>query len=249
MTLKERFRRWTAQGFDHLTPAAMAKEQPEQSNKTVDDNSIHVEINMNKAAKENALDSETELSTDDAGMESEGASADGLSEQGPDGPSSEADEAAQESSNQSLIEELREAANDARDKHLRLLAEFENFRRRSAKESVALRQTAARDLITDLLPVLDDFDRALKAKQESQEADAEDEGFRLIAEKFRGVLERRELQPMNCLGLAFDPEEHEAITEIPAPSPEQKGTVLDVVEEGYRLGETIIRYAKVVVGK
>ncbi len=148
-----------------------------------------------------------------------------------------------------VVEELKDEVQEARDKHLRLLAEFENFRRRSAKEAVTLRQTAARDLISDLLPVLDDFDRALKAMDGNTEHEVDSEGFRLIAEKFRGILERRSLQPMDCLGQPFDPEQHEAITEIPAPDKAQKGTVLDVIEEGYRLGETIIRHAKVVVGK
>jgi molecular chaperone GrpE len=132
---------------------------------------------------------------------------------------------------------------------LRLLAEFENFRRRTAKESIQVRQTAARDLIADLLPVLDDFDRAASILAENPEQGVDTDGFHLIAEKFRGILKRRELTPMACKGQAFDPEEHEAITEVPAPDPELKGKVIDVIEEGYRLGDTIIRHAKVVVGK
>jgi molecular chaperone GrpE len=148
-----------------------------------------------------------------------------------------------------LVEELEDQVQEARDKHLRLLAEFENFRRRTAKESVTLRQTAARDLIADLLPVLDDFDRALKAMDGNPEHRVDAEGFRLIAEKFRGVLKRRDLEPMEALGEPFDPEMHEAITEVPAPDPDRVGKVIDVIEPGYRLGEVIIRHAKVVVGK
>jgi len=149
----------------------------------------------------------------------------------------------------SLVRELEAQLQESRDKHLRLLAEFDNFKRRSAKERNELRKTAAEDLIVDLLGVLDDFNRAKTALEAHPERSTEAEGFLLIAGKLRHVLEQRELKAMNSKGQPFDPEQHEAITEVPAPSEELKGRVVDVVEEGYLLGDKFIRYAKVVVGK
>ncbi|MBI1192492.1 MAG: nucleotide exchange factor GrpE [Bacteroidetes bacterium] len=148
-----------------------------------------------------------------------------------------------------LVHELEAQLQESRDKHLRLLAEFDNFKRRSAKERNELRKTAAEDLIVDLLGVLDDFNRAKSALEAHPERSKEAEGFLLIAGKLRHVLDQRELKAMNSKGQPFDPEQHEAITEVPAPSEELKGCVVDVVEEGYILGDKIIRYAKVVVGK
>jgi len=149
----------------------------------------------------------------------------------------------------SLVHELEGQLQESRDKHLRLLAEFDNFKRRSAKERNELRKTAAEDLIVDLLGVLDDFNRAKAALEAHPERSTEGDGFLLIAGKLRHVLDQRELKAMNSKGQPFDPEQHEAITEVPAPSDDLKGCVVDVVEEGYILGDKIIRYAKVVVGK
>lgn len=137
---------------------------------------------------------------------------------------------------------------DMQDKFLRLMAEFENFKKRTAREKRELRETAAQDLIVDLLTVIDDFDRAFKAQEDAGKAD-EDEGMRLIVGKFKSTLENKGLTAMDAMGKDFDPDWHEAITEIPAPSDEQKGKVVDVITKGYLLGEKIIRYAKVVVGK
>ena len=147
------------------------------------------------------------------------------------------------------IRELEAQLTDAKDMHLRLLAEFDNFKRRTARERIELRETATQDLMVDLLAVLDDFDRARTALEESQGKQLDAEGFELIASKFRRILESKGLEGMDSLGKDFDPEWHEAITEIPAPNKKQKGKVVDVIERGYRLGEKIIRYAKVVVGK
>lgn len=144
---------------------------------------------------------------------------------------------------------LREELNKMNDKYLRLLAEFDNFRRRTAKDQLELRKTASRDIMTDLLPVLDDFDRALKLIRESDQDDSVLMGFKLVFQKLSKILESKGLQVMESEGKAFDPEMHEAITEVPAPSKKEKGKVLDTVEKGYLLNDKIIRYAKVVVGK
>lgn len=145
------------------------------------------------------------------------------------------------------MEELELENTSLRDKQLRLLAEFENFKKRSARERIELRKTAAEDVMVDLLAVLDDFERASSSLGEEKMMDAE--GFHLIANKFRGILEQKGLQAMGAKGEDFDPDRHEAITEIPAPDKKQKGKVVEVIEEGYLLGEKIIRYARVVVGK
>lgn len=143
-------------------------------------------------------------------------------------------------------EALKEQLEDANNKHLRLYAEFENFRKRTAKERLELLSSANEELMTALLPVLDDFDRALKAV-EGTEAE---EGIKLIHSKFENTLKNKGLKPMDStLEKEFDVEEMEAITRIPAPSKKLKGKVIDEIEKGYRLGNRILRYAKVVVGE
>ncbi|MCU0435907.1 MAG: nucleotide exchange factor GrpE [Bacteroidia bacterium] len=134
------------------------------------------------------------------------------------------------------------------DKYLRLYSEFDNYRRRTAKESLELRKTAAEEVIKKLLPILDDFERAIRNNATATDVAAINEGVQLIAGKFHHVLTQQGLEAMNAGGQAFDPEFHEAITEIPAPAPELKGKVVDEVEKGYLLAGKVIRYAKVVVG-
>lgn len=134
-----------------------------------------------------------------------------------------------------------------KDKYLRLYSEFENFRRRTAKEKLEMVQSANEQLIKALLPVLDDFERAEKTIQDRNAK--EFEGFFLIQNKFRKTMEQYGVKIMNVSqGSAFDADVHEAITQIPAPADDLKGKVVDVVEKGYLLNEKVIRFAKVVVG-
>lgn len=129
------------------------------------------------------------------------------------------------------------------DKHLRLFAEFENFKKRTAKERMDLYKTAGESILTALLPVLDDFERSIKANQKQ-----EDEGVVLIYNKLRSILETKGLKAMEePIGQELNTDYHEAITNIPAPSDNMKGKIIDVVEKGYFLNEKVIRYAKVVV--
>ncbi len=134
-----------------------------------------------------------------------------------------------------------------RDKYLRLYAEFDNFRKRTMRERGELVRSAGRDVTESLLPVLDDFERAMAAS-EGQDAEQMREGYLLIGQKMRGILESRGLQRMEAKGAEFDTDLHEAITQIPAPEPQMKGKVVDVVEPGYKLHDTVLRFAKVVVG-
>ncbi|MEP1093967.1 MAG: nucleotide exchange factor GrpE [Cyclobacteriaceae bacterium] len=143
---------------------------------------------------------------------------------------------------------LENQLGEAKDKYLRLYSEFENFRRRTAKERLDLISTANRDLMTELLPVIDDFERAMTASTENKDEKAFKEGVELIQNKFNKTLESKGLKKMAVKkGDKFDDEKHEAITQIPA---EKKfaGKVVDVIEAGYYLGETVVRFAKVVVG-
>ncbi len=150
---------------------------------------------------------------------------------------------------ESALEKTREDLDEAKDKYLRLAAEFENFKRRSAKERMELIQTAGRDVIADLLEILDDYDRAQKQLETSEDINQVKEGVTLIFNKLRNKLLARGLKPMESLGKDFDVDLHEAITEIPVASKELKGKVADEVVKGYYLNDKIIRHAKVVVGK
>ena len=138
---------------------------------------------------------------------------------------------------------------ESKDKFLRLFAEFDNFKKRTAKERIELRATAALDTIQSLLPVLDDFDRAKKVADDSNTDESFSDGVNLVYQKLQSIMTARGVKAMESTGENFDTELHEAITEIPAPSEDLKGKVIDTVENGYYLNDKIIRYAKVVVGK
>ncbi len=138
---------------------------------------------------------------------------------------------------------------EQKDKYLRLFAEFDNFKKRNAKERLELFKTAGQDIIRELLPILDDFQRADKAFEQDKNAENYVQGVQLIQEKFQKTLQNKGLKAMESVGATFDVEKHEAIAEIPASTEEQKGKVIDEVQRGYTLNDVIIRYAKVVVGK
>lgn len=147
------------------------------------------------------------------------------------------------------LEQSQAELSDMKDKYLRLLAEFENYKKRTVKEKMDLMKTAAQDTLTALLPVLDDFDRAKKNAEDESSAEPFSEGVMLVYNKLNGVLKTKGLEVMETNGQDFDPELHEALTEIPAPSEEMKGKIIDTIERGYLLKDKIIRHAKVVVGK
>lgn len=148
---------------------------------------------------------------------------------------------------QKKIDELSDKLSREHDDYVRLMAEFETFRRRSAEDRLALVSTAAADTIKGLLPVLDDCERAMAMLAESSD-EAAKEGTALIYNKLMDYLKTRGLAVIEAKGCKFDTDFHEAVTRFPAPSDEQKGMVLDVVQTGYTLGGKVLRYAKVVVG-
>lgn len=143
---------------------------------------------------------------------------------------------------QSELQTMQKDYEEQKDKYMRLLAEFENYKRRTVKEKLDLMKTASQDIMTALLPVLDDFDRAKKNEELSV-------GTNLVYNKLYNILQNKGLEAMESDGALFNPEFHEALTEIPAPSEDSKGKIVDTIEKGYTIGDKIIRHAKVVVGK
>ena len=157
------------------------------------------------------------------------------------------------------VEENQEVANEEptaeeliqaeKDKYLRLFAEFENYKKRTTKERVELFKTASQELMTSLLPIMDDFDRGLLEIKKAKDKELL-KGMQLINDKFKSTLTQKGLTEIKVKqGDAFDAEIHEAITQIPAPSDKLKGKIIDAVEKGYKLGDKIIRYPKVVIGQ
>lgn len=147
------------------------------------------------------------------------------------------------------VNQWEQKFNEMNDKYLRLYSEFENFRKRTAKERIELISSAGGGVIKNILPVIDDFDRAIKANSESEDKVALKEGFELIRQKMINILTQEGLKPMEAVNTVFDTDLHEAITQIPAPSDDMKGKVVDVVEKGYYLNEKVLRFAKVVIGQ
>jgi molecular chaperone GrpE len=143
---------------------------------------------------------------------------------------------------------LRKELEEQKDKYLRLFAEFDNFKRRNAKERIELIQTAGREVITSMLDVLDDCDRAEKQMQQTDDVNQLKEGVSLVFGKLRSALQSKGLKAVNSIGEEFDTEKHEAITSVPVQEEKMKGKVIDEVQKGYYLNDKLIRFAKVVVG-
>jgi len=147
------------------------------------------------------------------------------------------------------IAELEAKVNELNDKYLRLYSEFDNFRKRTAKEKIDLIQTGGEDVFKNILPVLDDFERALKANTETNDIKAVNDGVNLVYNKLKSTLTQKGLEEMKSAGEIFNPDLHEAITNVPAPSDDLKGKVIEELEKGYMLNGKIIRFAKVVMGQ
>ncbi len=150
---------------------------------------------------------------------------------------------------ENAVEKIQAELDEQKDKYVRLFAEFDNYKRRNAKERIELIQTAGKDVIISLLDTLDDSDRAEKQLQKSDDIDQIKEGVQLVFNKLRNTMQSKGVKAMESIHTEFDVEKHEAITEIPAPTPDLVGKVLDEVQKGYYLNDKIIRFAKVVVGK
>ena len=150
----------------------------------------------------------------------------------------------------SVEEQLKEELGKEKDKFLRLFAEFENYKKRTSKERIDLFKTASEDVMLAMLPVLDDFERALTHIEDDKEAEELRKGVLLIYNKLLTTLNQKGLEKIEVnAGDVFDADMHEAITQIPAPSDDMKGKIVDVIEKGYKLGEKVIRFPKVVIGQ
>lgn len=151
--------------------------------------------------------------------------------------------------NNEETEKMTAELSEMKDKYLRLYAEFDNYRKRTAKEKLDLIKSASQEVMKALLPTIDDFERAIKMADMAGSNESVPEGIRLIYEKMANTLVQSGLKEMESTGQPFNPDLHEALTKIPAPTPELKGKVVDTLEKGYYLGDKIIRYAKVVIGE
>ena len=157
--------------------------------------------------------------------------------------------AAEETPVLSELDTLKLELVDQKDKYLRLMAEFENFRRRTAKERIELIQTASKEVIVSFLDVLDDCDRAEKQLNSADDIALQKEGIQLVFNKVRSTLNAKGVVAMESINETFDVDKHEAITEVPVPNEKMKGKIVDEISKGYLLNDKIIRFAKVVVGK
>ncbi len=172
-------------------------------------------------------------------------------EQQPSEPAAEAaDEAADEAGAteaDKALAELQASYDELKDKYLRQTAEYDNYRKRTMREKMELTKNAGQDLLVALLPVIDDFERALSHMNEASDVAALREGVELIYSKFGSYLQKNGVTPIDAVNKEFDTDLHEAVTKIPAPTPDMKGKVLDCIEKGYMLNDKVIRFSKVVV--
>ena len=166
----------------------------------------------------------------------------GVTEQTPEVQEEEQEEAAPS------IEELEARIAELEDKNLRMMAEFDNFRRRTNKEKLELMATAGERIFTEMLPLVDDFERAVAVMDKTNDIDAVREGIHLIQQKFIAFLDKQDVHAIETEGVDFNTDEHEAVTTF-AAGEEQKGKVIDCTQKGYKLGEKVIRFAKLVVGE
>ncbi len=149
---------------------------------------------------------------------------------------------------ESLLEAAQKQVQDEKNKYVYLMAEFDNYRRRVSQEKLDLIDTAAKGVINELLPVVDNFERALKALEESEATDAAKTGTELIYKQLLDVLKKKGVTEIEAMGKELDTDEQEAVAQIPAPDEGQKGKVVDVIQKGYKLNGKVIRFAKVVIG-
>lgn len=147
------------------------------------------------------------------------------------------------------IKLLNEKNEEIKDKYLRLVAEYDNFRKRTAKEKIEIRETAAAIVLEKFLPVMDDFDRAVEFNEKAADIEAVCEGINIIYKKIKEFLKSSSIEEIDAMHQEFDSDFHEAVTKIPAPSEDLKGKVLDVIQKGYRINDKVIRFPKVVVGE
>ena len=198
---------------------------------------------MNQPQEEEILKNEEPVAENTAQTEETPAEETAQAEEAP------AQELTVEEQLANMLAEAQQMVNEEKDRYLRLAAEFDNYRKRTLKEKAELIKNGGEKTLTAILPVLDDFERALKNMEATEETRAMKEGVELIFNKFNKVLEQEGLQKIETEGQAFDVDFHEAIALIPAPSEDMKGKILDCVQTGYKLNDKVIRHAKVAVAQ
>ena len=198
---------------------------------------------MNQSQEEEILKNEEPVAENTAQTEETPAEETAQAEEAP------AQELTVEEQLANMLAEAQQMVNEEKDRYLRLAAEFDNYRKRTLKEKAELIKNGGEKTLTAILPVLDDFERALKNMEATEETRAMKEGVELIFNKFNKVLEQEGLQKIETEGQAFDVDFHEAIALIPAPSEDMKGKILDCVQTGYKLNDKVIRHAKVAVAQ
>ncbi len=196
------------------------------------------ELNENENVAANEVPVDTHVGSTDESTEKE---------LNPENVEAAAEEAAK--SKVSVEDKLKAEIAELNDKYLRLYSEFDNMKRRNAKERIELMDTAGKDILLSFIPVVDDFERAQKAFENSTDIEAVKEGVTLIHTKFLNILSQKGVKAIESKGQPFDVDYHEAITKIPAPTDDLKGKVVDEVEKGYTLKDKVIRFAKVVIGE
>lgn len=159
----------------------------------------------------------------------------------------EAEEKAEPQPKESEVDKLKKQLADLNDKYMRTCAEYDNYRKRTAREKADLIKSAGSDIIAGLLPVIDDFERAMSHMTDQADVAAVKDGVSLIYKKFNDYLAKRGVSVIETQGMPLDTSVHEAITMLPAPTPDMKGKIMDCVEKGYKLGDKVLRFAKVVV--
>lgn len=162
-------------------------------------------------------------------------------------PEPKAEEQAEKQPEESEVDKLKKQLADLNDKYMRTCAEYDNYRKRTAREKADLIKSAGSDIIAGLLPVIDDFERAMNHMTDKADVAAVKDGVSLIYKKFNDYLAKRGVSVIETQGMPLDTSVHEAITMLPAPTPDMKGKIMDCVEKGYKLGDKVLRFAKVVV--
>ena len=198
---------------------------------------------MNKQEEKNMVDEELNVVNEETVANDEAAETEELQTENTEEPLNEEEQL------KAQLAEAQEKIAELQDRYLRQAAEFDNYRKRTIKEKADLIKSAAEKLMVAELPVVDDMDRALENMEKGSDAEACIEGFKLIVQKFKNILAQSGLEKIETEGQDFDTDFHEAIALIPAPTEELKGKILDCVQQGYKLGDKVIRHAKVAVGQ
>lgn len=206
-------------------------------------------ITKNMTSKDQTQEMDDMTASNDTQETASPENMDSKNPQNRDEKENDGEEAVEQNGTPDALAELQENYDALNDKFLRLYSEFENYRRRTAKEKLDALRNGGSDIAKDLLPVLDDFDRAVASNDNIDDTETLKEGFILIHSKLKRILESKGLKEMDSMEKPFDTEFHDAITNIPAPTEELKGKVVDVAEKGYFFNDMILRHAKVIVGK